>query len=190
MSKKTWLFSVRSTAGLAIWVLILSTIACSSGQFLATATPYPTLTPYPTYTPNPPTATPIPARWDVKVLSAIKSKSFGEWYYAEDLKSEYIIVTLEYTYRGERTTSFSPQTVILLFPDGSSWPGYALSATDYQPENSNKVTNFYNQGPILNYIKPGQTKVEKFGWGLTINSDKKFFLLFPETKPIDIKIED
>ena len=171
-------------------VLSLSILACSSGQFLATATPYPTLTPYPTYTPNPPTATPIPPRWDVKILSAIKSKSFGEWYYADDVKSEYIIVTIEYTYRGDTTTQFSPQSVVLLFPDGSSWPGYALSATDYQPENNSKVTNFYNQGPVLTYIRPGQTKVEKFGWGLTINSDTKYRLLFPEMEPIDITIED
>lgn len=188
MSNKTRLFSVRSAAGLAFWALILSMIACSSGQFLATATPYPTLTPYPTYTPNPSTATPVPARWEVKVVSAVKSKSFGEWYYADDVKSEYIIVTLEYTYRGDQTVPFSPQTVVLLFPDGSSWPGYALSATDYQPENTSKVTNFYNQGPILNYIKPGQTKVEKFGWGLTITSDTEYRLLFPETEPIDVKI--
>ena len=190
MGNKIRLFPVRFVVGLACMVLSLSILACSSGQFFATATPYPTLTPYPTYTPNPPTATTIPPRWDVKILSAIKSKSFGEWYYADDVKSEYIIVTIEYTYRGDTTTQFSPQSVVLLFPDGSSWPGYALSATDYQPENNSKVTNFYNQGPVLTYIRPGQTKVEKFGWGLTINSDTKYRLLFPEMEPIDITIED
>jgi hypothetical protein len=195
MSKKLWLFSGKSVVGLAFLLLTISAIACSSAQFFPTATPYPTFTPYPTlapyptYTPNPPTMTPVPENWSVKVMSAIKSRTFGEWFYEESVNGEYVIITIEYTYLGRETTGFSPQSVVLLFPDDSSWPGYALAATDYQSENNNKVMNFFNQGPILTYIKPGQTKIEKFGWGLTVSTDTKYRLLFPETKPIDITIE-
>jgi hypothetical protein len=103
---------------------------------------------------------------------------------------EYVIVTIEYTYLGRETTEFSPQSVVLLFPDNSSWPGYALAATDYQSESNNKVMNFFNQGSILTYIKPGETKIEKVGWGVGISTDTHYRLFFPETEPIDITIEN
>jgi hypothetical protein len=196
MSKNPSMFSGISAAGLVFLLLIFSTLACSSGSLFTTPTPFPTFTPYPTltayptYTPLPPTITPQPKTWDVKILSAIKSRNFGEWYYEESVKSEYIILTIEYTYNGKKTMEFSPQSVVLVFPEGSIWPGYALGATDYQPENTSKVTNFYTQGPIMTYIKPGQTKVEKFAWGLTTNTDTKLRLIFPEAEPIDFLIDE
>jgi len=168
-------------------LVFFSTIGCATFEtlpFISTATPYPT------YTPAPPTSTPIPERWSVKVISAIKALTFGDRYYTEDQKSEFLIITIEYTYNGQDTTEFSPQSVILLFPDNSSYPGAAFAATDYQAEGYSTVTDFATQAPILAFIRPGQTKTEKFGWGLPSIADTKYRLLFPETKPIDITVDN
>ena len=178
------------TFRLLIVMFITMGCATSTLPFIATATPYPTYTPYPTFTPLPPTATPVPDRWKVKVISAVKAQTFGEWFFEESLKAEYIIITIEYTYMGQETTEFSPQSVVLLLPEGSTWPGYAVAATEYQAENNIKVTDFFNQGPIITFMRPGQTKIEKFGWGFTASADKKYRLLFPETEPIDITISN
>jgi len=174
-------------------VMVFSTIGCATINtlpFIATATPYPTYTPFPTFTPPPPTATPVPERWSVKVISTTKAQTFGNWFLTEDKKAEIIIVTIEYTYMGQEMTEFYPMSVVLLFPDGSTYPGFGITAFYYQPESNVNVRNFMKEGATLTFIKPGQTKTEKFGWELLSSGDLKFRILFPETKPIDITIEN
>ena len=199
---------------LALMIILFSTSGCGGFNalpFIATKTPYPTYTPYPTvtpyptitdyptytpyptftevptYTPAPPTATPIPALWNVKVISVEKSLNFGNLIFTKAQNSEFLIITIEYTNMGQNRTDFSPMSVLLLFPDGSSYPGGAYTVYDYQSESSNKVTNFITEEPIINYLNPGETRREKFAWVMwTGNVDKKFLLLFPETKPIDV----
>jgi len=181
-------------------VVMFSTIGCAVFNTLpivATATPYPTYmpyptyTPYPTFTPPPPTVTPVPEHWSVKVMSAIKAPTFGDWLYPEDQNAEFVIITIEYTYMGQDTTEFSPQSLVLLFPDGSSHPGAAFTATNYQSDGATTVKNLTTESSlILTYIRPGQTKIESFGWGLISTGDTKYRLLFPETKPIDIVVDN
>ena len=72
-----------------------------------TLTPFPTFTPYPTFTP-PPTQVPVMYNWDVKVLSVAKSLTFGTWYYDASQNSEFIILTIEYTNKGQETHHFLP----------------------------------------------------------------------------------
>jgi len=168
-------------------IVMFSTCGCAfvnSLPFIATQTPYPT------YTPFPPTATPVPARWTVEILSTIKAQTFGTWYYTQDQPADFIIVTIEYTYHGQETTEFSPMSVVLLFQDGSSFPGFGAVPQYYQTENNNTVVNLLTQGAFFTYIKPEQIKIEKFGWGITPPTDTKYRLLFPETPAIDIVVEN
>jgi hypothetical protein len=178
------LFVMFSTSGCAV---------LNALPFMATATPYPTYTPYPTFTPPSPTVTLVPERWSVKVISTVMARGFGVLYFTDEQKAEFLIITIEYTYLGQKTTEFSPMSVVLLFPAGSTYPGGAIATTFYQSESNSTVTNFTTEAPILTYIKPGQTKIEKFGWGLTSDGNThyagtKLRLLFPETKSIDITI--
>lgn len=181
----------RKTLLFAFLVVFLITASCEASSaipFLATATPYPTYTPLPTFTPLPPTATPVPERWSMKVISAVKAQKFGEWFFEEGgPASEFILLTVEYTYHGDVAIDFYPMSVELLFPQGSYFPGLALAAGYYQPENSIVVMNFAN-APVLTTIKPGQTKVEKFGWAIFSHGDTRFVLLFPEADPVEINV--
>lgn len=185
------------TIVIGLLIILLSSSGCqviNAMTFSATPTlnptytPYPTYTLYPTYTPLPPTETPLPKLWTVKVLSAVKSLTFGTWYFAASQNTEYLIATIEYTYNGQEPIQFSPQSLVLLDPEGSTYPGSALTVTNYQAENSNIVNNFTAESPILTYIRPGQTKIERFGWALIVFPDTKFILLFPQTEPIVVNV--
>ena len=174
--------------------------------FLATATSYPTNTPYPTYTkfptytrvptytlvppytPLPPTTTPIPDTWTVKVISAEKSLTFGNFSFTANDKAEFIIVTIQYTYNGYISTAFWPMTVVL-----RDWftLGYAMVPLYYQPEELNTVISFMNNNKLIavNALE-GVSRTERFGWALNPMGHTHFTLYFPETKPIDIVVDN
>ena len=124
------------------------------------------------------------------MISATKDLTFGTWYFTETQKSEFLIVTIEYTYNGEGTAEFSPESVVIVFPEGSTYPGFAMAATNYQAEGSNIVANFMNDGPVLTYVKHNQTRRDKFGWGISTVGDTQYQLLFPDTAPIEIRADD
>jgi hypothetical protein len=150
-----------------------------------TLTPFPTFTPYPTFTP-PPTQVPVMYNWDVKVLSVTKSLTFGTWYYDTSQNSEFIIMTIEYTNKGQETITFYPMSVVLVFPENSTFPGASLAASLYQPEGSTIVRSFDNDGPVISYISPGQTKTDQFAWAVAALTDNHYKLLFPGMDPIDL----
>jgi len=184
---------------IGMFIILLSSSGCQAINAMTfnptptlnpTYTPYPTYTLYPTYTPLPPTETPLPKLWTVKVLSAVKSLTFGTWYFPTTQPGEYLIATIEYTFNGQEPIQFSPQSLVLLDPEGSTYPGSALTVTNYQAEDSNVVNNFTAESPILTYIRPGQTKIERFGWALRVFPDTKFILLFPQTEPIDVIVNN
>lgn len=171
--------------------ILFFTIAClstNSVPFISTATPYPTNTPFPTYTQAPPTFTPIPQRWTVRIISAVKSLSFGEYFYSEEDESEFVILTIEYSYMGQDTIPFYPGSLVLVYPEGSLYPGWSLNSYSYQAENSAIVNDMYNDAPIITYISPGQTKIEKFGFQMSSDEETHYILVFPEVEPIDFTI--
>jgi hypothetical protein len=172
---------------LSLLVLALGGSACQlpvSLPFLQTSTPQPTYTPYPTYTPPPPAAL-----WEVEVLSAIRSDTFGDLYYEASTNTVFLILTIQYTWLGEETTQFFPMSVVLLQPEDSSYPGGAYTAAFYQPENTTAVQNFITTRPPIVYILPGETRIEKFSWSLSVDgTDTRLQLLFPETLPLDFVI--
>jgi hypothetical protein len=181
-------------------LVLISTCGCSSINslpFISSQTPlptytlYPTYTSYPTYTPAPPTATPIPEKWIVKVLSSTQALNCGNGFaYKASDKSKYVELTIQYTYNGQDTIEFFPGSLELLYPDGTKYPGSVLFTYDYQPENSNTFLDFYNSAPIMTFIKPGQTKIEKWCWATSDLVDTKYLLLFPEIEPIDVTAND
>jgi hypothetical protein len=165
---------------LAVLILTLGGSGCQMPgglEFLQDSTPYPTYTPYPS-----------PERWDVQVLSATRSTSFGDLYYEDSTNTTFYIVTIQYTYLGKDTAQFFPMSVLLLFPENSSYAGGAYTVGFYQPEDTTAVQNFINVQPPIIFMQPGETRIEKFAWGfLTTMADTRFKILFPETEPIDFE---
>jgi hypothetical protein len=131
----------------------------------------------------------ISSPWEARIISTEKTLDFGGWTYEESDNAEFLVVTIEYTNISDEIQPFWPQSVLLLYPEGSSYPGIAQTVSDYQVENSNFVTNFAKQNPILSYINPQETKTDKFGWEIYMLDDTKFQILFPESKPIEIITE-
>ncbi len=177
----------------ALLIVFFATIGCSVSSAVplgATATPLPTYTPHPSLTPASTLTAPVADRWKVEILSATKSLKFGTWAYDKEQKAEFLIVTVRYTYLGQEPIEFSPQSIVLLFPNTSSDPGVALAVGYYQPEGVGAVINFGTQSPGLVLTKPGQTKTERLGWSLFSSKDTAYRLFFPETRSIDFTLED
>src|SRR3972149_11511114 len=122
-----------------------------------TLTPYPTDTPFPTPTLSPPTATPIADQWEVKIISATKSLVFGGLLYTETMNMEFLIVTIEYTNLRQETIEFHPGSLVLVYPDGSSYPGYSQIVNVSQAEGASVVIDLVKEIPPIIYAKPGQT---------------------------------
>jgi hypothetical protein len=157
-------------------------------------TPYPTYTPYPTltfaatFTPYPVMEDDNPPKWEISVVNVEKARSFGIWEYKETDNAEFLILTISYTNITNEKQAFAPQSLLLLFPEGTSYPGSAMQVSEYQKHGSSQVVSFKATGAFFEYIDPGETRLEKFGWELLQLNDTGYKLLFPETKAIDIEI--
>lgn len=77
----------------------------------------------------------------------------------------------------------------LCFPEGSDYPAWVILASYYQPEGRSEVQNFLETLPPILYTRPGQTRVDKYGFGIEIKGDQKFLLQFPGVPAIAIEVD-
>lgn len=179
--------------------VVATVTAIPTATSYPTLTPYPTSTAYPTYTPIPPTATPtqiaprsvgqtvIGPRWRVRVTKAESGTEFGTFYLTEDATTQMVIITLEYTYLGSESTSFYPESVVLVHTGEERLRGWARNPALYQGQYSSHVVDFTEE-VTTQFVNSGDTRTEIFVY--SFNKDFTSFLLyFPETTPIVIDID-
>lgn len=188
------------TIGVILATLLLAECGAPSTPIPPTATPYPTLTPYPTvtpyptntpfptYTPLPSTATPVPPAWNVKLTSVTTNTQFGDYEVTDKgTKTQFIIITLEYTYQGQERVTFSPESVVLAYTGQEGFTGWAKLPTLYRPDDSSNDIDF-DTAAQAKYLSTGANHTDVFVW--QFNKDyKEFMLYFPGTDVIEITVE-
>jgi hypothetical protein len=144
-----------------------------------------TATPYPTYTPFPPTATPKPDLWSVKVNSVTTAGEFGT-YSPTDENMRFIILSIEYTYRGEEAVAFFPESLVLTDMTGMHI-GWSRTPSLYQGDGNTNIILFTSD-TVMSQISPGKTVNDIFVW-IFPKDRSKFQLFFPESKALEISLE-
>ena len=128
-----------------------------------------------------------PKKWDVSIVNVEKSKKFGTWEFSESDDGEFLILTIHYKNVTDKRQAFSPQSLILLFPENTDYDGNAMLPMVYQSDNASYVYKFIDGISFFDYLEPGEERTEWFAWEILVMENEDYVLLFPETCAIEFQ---